>query len=112
MAYSWPGNVRQLENALEAAAALSGEQTRLSPFDFPLPAAQSLAPEAFAAVCVPERGLDYERTVAGIERGILEQALRKTGGNKKAAAEMLGLKRTTLAAKVRSLEAYGCAVSV
>ena len=41
-----------------------------------------------------------------IERSILEQALRKTGGNKKAAAEMLHLKRTTLAAKVRSLESW------
>jgi DNA-binding NtrC family response regulator len=49
--------------------------------------------------------MDYERTLAGIERSILEQALQKTGGNKKAAAEMLRLKRTTLSAKVRSLAA-------
>jgi DNA-binding protein Fis len=35
----------------------------------------------------------------------LEEALRKAGGNKTAAAEMLGLKRTTLAAKLKSLEA-------
>ena len=46
--------------------------------------------------------------LAGIERSILEQALRKTGGNKKAAADMLGLKRTTLAAKIRNLEAVAC----
>jgi DNA-binding NtrC family response regulator len=38
---------------------------------------------------------------------MLEQALQKTGGNKKAAAQMLGLKRTTLCAKVRSLECVG-----
>ena len=36
-----------------------------------------------------------------IERQILEEALRKAGGNKTAAAEMLGLKRTTLAAKLK-----------
>jgi DNA-binding NtrC family response regulator len=53
---------------------------------------------------VPDCGLDYEQTLAVIERSILEQALRKTGGNKKAAADMLRLKRTTLSAKVRSLE--------
>ena len=53
---------------------------------------------------MPDGGLDYERTLAGIERSILEQALRKTGGNKKAAAEMLRLKRTTLSAKVRNLD--------
>ena len=56
-------------------------------------------------VDVPDCGLDYEQTLALIERSILEQALKKTGGNKKAAAEMLRLKRTTLSAKVRSLEA-------
>ena len=74
---------------------------------FPLPARAAprrLAPGEFPASSVPDGGLDYERTLAGIERSILEQALRKTGGNKKAAAEMLRLKRTTLSAKVRSLE--------
>ena len=48
---------------------------------------------------------DFEQTVGRIERQILEEALRKAGGNKTAAAEMLGLKRTTLAAKLKSLEA-------
>lgn len=110
MCYPWPGNVRQLENALEAAAALSGERTTLSALDFPLSALRPESPQPLAALSIPEFGLDYERTVAGIERGILEQALRKTGGNKKAAADLLGLKRTTLAAKVRSLEAFGCGV--
>ena len=56
-------------------------------------------------VSLPDQGMDYERTLAVIERSILEQALQKTGGNKKAAADMLGLKRTTLSAKVRSLVA-------
>jgi DNA-binding NtrC family response regulator len=46
--------------------------------------------------------------VAEIERSILDQALRKTGGNKQAAADMLRLKRTTLSAKVRSLESIAC----
>jgi DNA-binding NtrC family response regulator len=56
-------------------------------------------------VPVPDHGLDFERTVGQIELSILEQALRKTNGNKKQAAEMLRLKRTTLAAKLKSLEA-------
>jgi DNA-binding NtrC family response regulator len=104
---SWPGNVRQLENAVEMAVALSGDRLLLTPADFPQPAP---APSRMAAlpelpcVSVPDGGLDYESTVAEIERSILDQALRKTGGNKKAAADMLRLKRTTLSAKVRSLE--------
>ena len=105
--YSWPGNVRQLENAVEMAVALSGGRDLLTARDFPLPAARAptAADGEVPLVSVPDQGMDYERTLAGIERSILEQALQKTGGNKKAAAEMLRLKRTTLSAKVRSLAA-------
>ena len=104
--YSWPGNVRQLENMVEMAVALSGERRMLAPTDFPLPAPSAERPATARApvVTVPDSGLDYAQTLAVIERSILEQALRKTGGNKKAAADMLRLKRTTLSAKVRSLE--------
>jgi DNA-binding NtrC family response regulator len=104
--HSWPGNVRQLENAVEMAVALSGERAVLTAADFPLSAPVSArAPFMdMPLVPVPDGGLDYERTLAGIERSILEQALRKTRGNKKAAAEMLRLKRTTLSAKVRNLD--------
>jgi DNA-binding NtrC family response regulator len=104
--YSWPGNVRQLENMVEMAVALSGERRTLAPADFPLPTSMAEGKQTVRGpmVAVPDSGLDYEQTLAVIERSILEQALRKTGGNKKAAAEMLGLKRTTLSAKVRSLE--------
>jgi len=106
-AYSWPGNVRQLENAVERAIVLSGERAVLYPSDFALEsAAPRPAAERAAAhvIQVPDDGLDFEQTVGQIARGILEQALRKTNGNKKMAADLLRLKRTTLAAKLRSLE--------
>jgi DNA-binding NtrC family response regulator len=110
--HDWPGNVRQLENAVEKAIVLSGERSVLLPGDFPLPPRRH--PIAFQGgaqgmIAVPDQGLDFERTVGSIERNILEQALRKTRGNKKLAAEMLGLKRTTLTAKLRSLAAAGAA---
>ncbi|MCW5980314.1 MAG: sigma-54-dependent Fis family transcriptional regulator [Bryobacteraceae bacterium] len=115
--YSWPGNVRQLENAVEMAIALSGDRITLYPSDFPLPPAfapKTLVTTATPVVAVPDDGLDFEAMVGGIEKAILEQALRKTGGNKKQAADMLRLKRTTLAAKLKSLEdggakAHACA---
>ena len=106
-AYNWPGNVRQLENAIEMAVALSGERRFLAPADFPLSAparARSAATAEVPVISLPDHGMDFEETLATIERSILEQALRKTGGNKKAAADMLRLKRTTLSAKVRSME--------
>jgi DNA-binding NtrC family response regulator len=105
--YSWPGNVRQLENAVEMAIALSGDKQELNPGDFALPPLGQCRPVAVGVsptIRVPEDGLDFERTVSRIERSILDQALERTGGNKKLAAEMLRLKRTTLSAKIKSLE--------
>ena len=106
--YSWPGNVRQLENAIEAGVVLSGDRDMLEPADFRLPQSnkvKSVPAAEIPMIPVPDGGLDYEHTVALIERSILAQALQKTGGNKKAAADMLNLKRTTLSAKIRTLEA-------
>jgi DNA-binding NtrC family response regulator len=110
--YDWPGNVRQLENAVEMAVALSGDREMLHPGDFPIPSAAPSKPVRMATsatVAVPDGGLDYEEIVGAFERGILEQALRMAGGNKKRAADMLRLKRTTLSAKLRSMEARAAA---
>jgi DNA-binding NtrC family response regulator len=104
-AHPWPGNVRQLENEIERVIAMSGDREVLYPPDFALPVGQPSTQPAHAAVALPESGMDFEQTVGGIEREILREALRKAGGNKTAAASMLGLKRTTLAAKLKSLEA-------
>ena len=112
--HDWPGNVRQLENAIEMAVVLSGDRTTLRPADFRLPSritARPLRSELQPFVAVPDQGLDFERTVGNIERHILEQALTKTNGNKKAAAEMLCLKRTTLSAKLKTLSAAAVAVA-
>ena len=54
-------------------------------------------------ISLPE-SMDFDAAVGHFERSILEQALIKTGGNKTAAAELLGLKRTTLVMKLRGLE--------
>ncbi|MCC6588773.1 MAG: sigma-54-dependent Fis family transcriptional regulator [Bryobacterales bacterium] len=106
--YSWPGNVRQLENAVEMAVALSGDRDTLYPGDFPLPsvAARKLPQPAAVPtqIAMPEDGIDFEHVIGAIERNLLEQALRRSNGNKKAAAELLRLKRTTLTAKLKSLE--------
>ncbi|MCS7025225.1 MAG: sigma-54 dependent transcriptional regulator [Bryobacteraceae bacterium] len=108
--YSWPGNVRQLENCLEMAIALSGERQILLPSDFVLPRLETRsAPEPPGSpepplIPLPEEGLDFEATLGRIEWQILEQALRRTRGNKTQAAGLLRLKRTTLSAKLRSFE--------
>ena len=104
--YSWPGNVRQLENAVASAAILSGERPVLEAEDFSFPLFPGCTGEREAAtpIALPASGLNFTQTVSALERNLLSQALRKTGGNKKAAADMLQLKRTTLSAKIRVLE--------
>ena len=109
--YAWPGNVRQLENAVEMAIVLSGDRTMLLPSDFVLPT--KVAPKALDLaqphiITLPEDGLDFEAVIGRIELNLLEQALERARGNKKLAADMLRLKRTTLAAKLKSLEALTC----
>lgn len=101
----WPGNVRELENAVEKAIVLSGERDVLTPADFgcsPLRALlmndDVLEPPQLHA------GLNFDSAVCHFEMALLNQALKKSGGNKSAAAEILGLKRTTLIMKLRSYE--------
>jgi DNA-binding NtrC family response regulator len=104
--YDWPGNVRQLENAISSAVILSESRTYLDADDFHLRSISRIlaCAEIGGPMELPDHGLDFEKTVSTIERDLLTQALRRTRGNKKAAAEMLRLKRTTLSAKVRVLD--------
>lgn len=105
--YAWPGNVRQLENTVERAVILSGDRETLYPADFSLPrtAPPAAPPAQPVAIAVPETGMDLQLTVQKLERALIEQALRRTKGNKSQAADMLGMKRTTLTAKMKVLEA-------
>jgi DNA-binding NtrC family response regulator len=102
----WPGNVRQLENMVEMAIALSGDREILGPADLGLtPANFQAVPmeQPVRPITLPE-SMDFDAVVGHFERSILEQALTRTGGNKTAAAELLGLKRTTLIMKLRGLQ--------
>lgn len=100
----WPGNVRQLENAIEMAIALSGDRIELGPGDFHLGVQARSLPATIREQPAPS-GLDFDQTVGRLERQLIEDAMRQTHGNKTAAAELLGLKRTTLSAKLRSFSA-------
>ena len=102
MAFPWPGNVRQLENAVERALAMLGGRTTIEVTDLPaeIQAAQiSVVP----AVDFPDGGVDLPTLVEQMERDLIGRALTRTGGNKAAAAGLLNLKRTTLVEKLRRL---------
>ena len=102
----WPGNVRQLENTVEMAVVLSSDRDYLNASDFGvsnsvkarLAVAQFLQPGPAIHETV-----DFETAVTNFERTLLESAMQKTNGNKTTAAGLLGMKRTTLIMKLRSL---------
>ncbi len=106
--YFWPGNVRQLENAVERAVILSGDRPVLYARDFALPSSalgkQDLE-TGTPTFSLPETGLDFEAMVNSYEQTLLEAALRRAGGNKTLAADLLGMKRTTFLAKAKTIQA-------
>jgi two-component system response regulator PilR (NtrC family) len=84
--YDWPGNVRELENAMERAFILetSGELSAQH-----LPETVSTNPRMKALATFPEEGLDLESYVENLQKGFLEEALRRTDGVQVKAAELL-----------------------
>ncbi len=101
MAYAWPGNVRQLENVLERAVALSGGRTQIEMADLPMDVQEEAG--GSGEFTLPEEGLDFQEFVSNIERQLILQSLQRTGGNKGRAAQLLNLKRTTLVEKLKRL---------
>ena len=106
-AYPWPGNVRELENAIERAVAVAKGDVVL-PSDLPLEVGggvTGLAGAAVAAGGAAEGGIIGDRpTLAELERRYIALVLTEAGGNKKKAAEKLGIDRRTL---YRALERGG-----
>jgi DNA-binding NtrC family response regulator len=100
MAYPWPGNVRQLENAIERAIALLGGRSTIEVTDLP-PEIQATQVAASPLLDFPDGGVDLPSLVVQIERDLITRALSRTGGNKAAAAGLLNLKRTTLVEKLK-----------
>ena len=104
MAFHWPGNVRQLENAIERAVAFSAGRGHIDVADLPAEIQQAREPALPSSVMLPEDGLDLDAFIAGIERDLIERSLERTGGNKGQAARLLNLKRTTLVEKIKRFE--------
>jgi DNA-binding NtrC family response regulator len=104
MSYSWPGNVRQLENAIERAAAFGGNRGQIDVEDLSPEFLEPASTPLPSAIALPESGLDLDVLVSSIERELIERSLERTNGNKGQAARLLNLKRTTLVEKLKRLQ--------
>src|SRR6476661_964938 len=105
MAYQWPGNIRQLENACERALAFSQGRSQIDVPDLTPDIQNEAAPADSSDVLFPDDGLDFERYIEGVELSLIRRSLERTQGNKRQAAKLLHLKRTTLIEKLKRLEA-------
>jgi two-component system response regulator PilR (NtrC family) len=103
MNYSWPGNIRQLENAIEHAVALTGAEKDISPRTLPDEVVQPAASMLLPTVAIPDEGISFTSVVSQLERELILRCLQKTGGNKRQAARLLQLSRTTLIDKLHRL---------
>ena len=103
MSYAWPGNVRQLENAIERAVAFGAGRSQIDVLDLPPEVQQAQETVVPTDVALPEEGLDLDSFVSKIERELIHLSLARTGGNKGQAAKLLNLKRTTLVEKLKRL---------
>jgi transcriptional regulator with PAS, ATPase and Fis domain len=94
--HTWPGNVRELQNVIERAVLLA-KGNRVEPVDLPFD--NGSLPEGSPA----GTGWDVppNMTLEDIERLVIEKTLQRTGGNKQAAANLLGIYRPRLYSKIR-----------
>jgi len=100
--YDWPGNVRELENLIERLIILSeGPVLDAALLPENLSSGRSGFPETHIASEIGEGGIDLNALVRELEGRMINEAMKLAGGNKQAAARLLGLKRTTFSAKLR-----------
>lgn len=104
MAHDWPGNIRQLENIVERALTMTPGRRQIEVDDLPADLQMNDGSSRPITIDLPEDGLDLPQYVQEIERQLIRSSLERTGGNKRRAAELLKIKRTTLVEKAKRLE--------
>jgi DNA-binding NtrC family response regulator len=95
MGHAWPGNVRELKNVLRRAAVLAGPEVDADDLGLTAPLAPDDDDDEGSRVRIDGRKF------TDIEREVLEHALRRHGGNRRAAAAALGIPKSTLCDKAR-----------
>jgi transcriptional regulator with GAF, ATPase, and Fis domain len=108
--YSWPGNIRQLENIIERILVLNPDAAVFTPKDLPaevkpdLPQEEEGFGDGMVPEDIPDEGVSLNDVVRNVERRMILKSLEKTSWNKQKAAKLLNVKRTTLIEKIKKLQ--------
>jgi transcriptional regulator with PAS, ATPase and Fis domain len=101
--YHWPGNVRELQNAIEYAVVLA-RQDQITVKELPAEVQLPVALQRREPPPTSSNGRKGAQSLNEMERNAILDALAQTHGNKKKAAELLGIQRPTLYNKMRRYE--------
>lgn len=102
-AYDWPGNVREMENLIERLITLT-DHPEIRVQDLPELTGFLKSPGDTALLrdfILPSEGIDIDQCIRRFQREMMVQALERANGNKTAAANLLGLNRTTFIERMR-----------
>lgn len=99
LVYSWPGNVRELQNTIERAAVLA-EKGVIEPHHI---APQITNAGITDAGLIGLESISLDSRIENIERGLIIEALQRSGGNQVKAAQLLGINRRSLVYRISKL---------
>jgi transcriptional regulator with PAS, ATPase and Fis domain len=105
--YSWPGNVRQLENIVERMVVLNPASTVFLPRDISSEVKPDMPKEDGLNSIpdeIPDEGVSLNDVVRNVEKRMILKSLEKTAWNKQKAAKLLNVKRTTLIEKIKKYQ--------
>ncbi len=100
LSYTYPGNIRELKNIIERAWILAGGKLPINAEHLKFLKLSDSPKKLNGNILLPDNGINLEE----LEKELIKQALDKTGGNKSAAARLLGLTRSKLRTRVKMLE--------
>lgn len=104
LSYDFPGNIRELENIIERSVFLETSQTIREVGVSSFRKGMRVPKTIIHPVGMPDEGIDLKKSIQDMEKNLILKALKRTGGSKKATAELLNIDLRTLKFK---LDRYG-----